>query len=91
MNPSEAILTVLTGMESKIPKAEGGVIAITKDGNVGFNWNSDQLARAYVKKNEMTIHYGVNRGEDFTQPFEGENKHIENISMRTIYLVHVQI
>jgi len=60
---------VLNGMKEKIPGSEGGVIAITKDGQLGYQWISKQMAWAYVKKSEMTIHFGVNRGEDFIQPF----------------------
>ncbi|ODM89428.1 Isoaspartyl peptidase/L-asparaginase [Orchesella cincta] len=61
-NASEAILTVLNGMTEKIPGASGGCIAITKDGEIGFQWNSEHLAWAYVKGTERVIHYGVERG-----------------------------
>ncbi len=88
MDPFDAILTVLNGMSSKIPDADGGAIAITKDGTIGFNWNSEQMGWAYVKKSEMTIHYGVNRGEDFTQPFDNTttiNNPIKCTQFQTCY------
>ncbi|CAL8139216.1 unnamed protein product [Orchesella dallaii] len=69
VNASEAILTVLNGMTNKIPGTSGGCIAITKDGEIGFQWNSEHLAWAYVKGSNMTIHYGVEKGEDQTTPF----------------------
>lgn len=87
MDPSDAILTVLNGMSSKIPNADGGAIAITKDGIIGFNWNSEQMGWAYVKKSEMSIHYGVNRGDDFTQPFDNTtiSKPIKCTKFETCY------
>jgi hypothetical protein len=55
-------------MAERIPDADGGVIAISKDGDIGFGWNSEQMAWAYSKG--VDIHFGVNRGEDFVEPLD---------------------
>jgi len=67
-SPSEAILSVLNAMSEKIPETDGGAIAITKDGTIGFEWNSKQMAWAYAKNS--VVHYGVEKGEDISIPFE---------------------
>lgn len=66
---SNGILAVLNGMTEKVSGSEGGCIVIHKSGQLGFNWNSEQMAWSYVKGSEAIIHYGVNRGEDFTEHF----------------------
>lgn len=48
---------------------DGGVVAIDKDGNVGIAFSSEQMSWAYQK--EKTVHYGINRGDDFE--FDVEN------------------
>jgi hypothetical protein len=71
MNATTAINTVLSNMANRIKDADGGVIAIPKDGEIGFGWNSEQMAWAYYSSQEGSdgnIHYGVDRGEDLTAP-----------------------
>lgn len=67
-NATHAINTVLKGMADRIPDADGGVIAITKNGDVGYAWNSEQMAWAYTKG--VDIHYGVERGEELIEPLD---------------------
>lgn len=69
LEPTEAIDKVLGEMTNRIPEADGGAIVISKDGKVGFGWNSVQMAWAYGQG--KTVHYGVDRGEDETVPIEG--------------------
>jgi hypothetical protein len=57
-------------MAARIPESDGGAIAISKSGNVGFGWNSEQMAWAYSRG--VDIHYGVNRGEDLIEPLSNE-------------------
>ncbi|XP_021955564.1 isoaspartyl peptidase/L-asparaginase isoform X2 [Folsomia candida] len=68
MNASMSISTVLSGMASRIQDADGGAIAIGKNGDIGFEWNSEQMAWAYSKG--VDIHYGVDRGEDINVPLD---------------------
>ena len=68
MEVNEAIRQSLTFMASKIPDADGGVIGISRDGNVGFQFNSRRMAWAYGRGNEL--HYGIERGEDFVEPLQ---------------------
>lgn len=44
---------------------DGGAISINKEGQIGINFNSNRLAWAYIKDNQL--HKGCNRGEDFIQ------------------------
>ncbi len=44
-------------------KGEGGVIAISKEGEMGIGFNSDQMSWAYAR--DGILHYGVDVGEDF--------------------------
>ncbi|CAG7721431.1 unnamed protein product [Allacma fusca] len=63
---STAISAGLQFMTDKIPEADGGVIAITKTGEVGFQFNSHRMSWAYVQNNEL--HYGIEHGEDNIEP-----------------------
>jgi len=68
IHPTDAILSVLTKMTEKIPNADGGVIGISKDGTVGFNWNSEQMAWAYIQTD--VIHAGIQKtGMNYTEPW----------------------
>lgn len=53
-------------MASRIPEADGGAIVITKDREIGYGWNSEQMAWAWSRGSD--IHYGVDIGEDLIVP-----------------------
>jgi len=63
---SDAIGEGLAYMTEKIPDADGGAIAITKQGEVGFQFNSHRMAWAYAKNDEL--HFGIEHGEDNIEP-----------------------
>lgn len=65
--PSDAINEALKFMSSHIPDADGGVIAIDKDAQVGYGFNSRRMAWAYVQNGQL--HYGIEHGEDNVEPF----------------------
>ena len=44
---------------------DGGAISISASGEIGIGWNSNQMAWAYGR--EGSLHYGVNKGEDFVE------------------------
>ncbi|ODM95470.1 putative isoaspartyl peptidase/L-asparaginase [Orchesella cincta] len=67
--PNEACLSALNFMTSRIPEGDGGAIVITKNGEVGYNFNSNKMAWAYIKGDENVIHYGIEKGDDFTVPY----------------------
>ncbi|CAL8088831.1 unnamed protein product [Orchesella dallaii] len=67
--PNQACLSALEFMTSRIPEGDGGAIVLTKDGEVGFNFNSNQMSWAYIKQDENVIHYGIEKGDDFTVPY----------------------
>jgi L-asparaginase / beta-aspartyl-peptidase len=45
----------------------GGVIVISNQADVGFHFTSKRMAWAYVKDDQL--HYGINAGEDFVEPY----------------------
>jgi len=53
MNASEAVLTALTKMSERIGEGDGGAIVVTKDGEVGFNFNSKNMGWAFIKGNQL--------------------------------------
>ena len=61
---SKVIRKVMEDMTAKVG-GDGGGVAISKDGEIGVEWNSERMGWAYAK--EGKIHSGVNRGEDFVE------------------------
>jgi hypothetical protein len=55
-------------MAERIPTADGGVIVISKTGEVGYSFNSNRMAWAYAK-NDGEIHFGINKGDDLVEEF----------------------
>jgi hypothetical protein len=55
-------------MAERIPTADGGVIVISKTGEVGYSFNSNRMAWAYAK-NDGEIHFGINKGDDHVEEF----------------------
>lgn len=53
-------------MTSRIPEGDGGAVLITREGEVGYNFNSKQMAWAYIKEDENLVHYGIEQEDDFT-------------------------
>jgi len=64
LSAQEASQAALDYMKSRVG-GEGGLIAVDKQGDIGIQWNSQQMAWAYAKAG--LIHYGLNRGEDFVE------------------------
>ena len=64
MGGSEAITAALDFMVGRVG-GDGGAVAISREGEVGVEWNSERMAWAYVR--EGVLHYGCNRGEDFQE------------------------
>lgn len=48
---------------------DGGVIGVDKNGNIAIGFSSDQMSWAYQQK-DNEIHYGINRGVNFTYNIE---------------------
>jgi beta-aspartyl-peptidase (threonine type) len=44
---------------------DGGGIALTKEGEVGIEWNSKRMAWAFIKEDKL--HFGCNRAEHFVE------------------------
>ena len=63
-SPNGAITEALATMTTRVG-GDGGVIAISPQGEVGIEWNSEQMSWAWGR--EGLLHYGVNRGEDFVE------------------------
>lgn len=64
MEANQAIDEALTYMTGRVG-GDGGVIALSPNGNVGIGWNSNQMSWAYGREGQL--HYGVNPGEDFVE------------------------
>ena len=63
----EVIKQVLDDMTQKVG-GDGGGIAITPDGKIGVDWNSERMAWAYVSEDDNgKLHFGCNRGEHFVE------------------------
>lgn len=66
-NPGQACLSALEYMTSKIPEGDGGAIVITSLGEIGYNFNSKTMSWAYIKQGEDVLHFGIEKGDDFTE------------------------
>lgn len=64
--PNDACLMALEYMTSKMPEGDGGAIVITKSGEIGYDFNSPQMAWAYIREDDDKLHYGIEKGDDFT-------------------------
>lgn len=64
---SEAVRQALDLMTDRVG-GDGGGIIITKDGDIGIEWNSFRMAWAFVR--DGILHYGCNRGEHFQEKLE---------------------
>ena len=60
----EAVTEALEWMKRKVG-GHGGVISIDKFGQLGIEWNSEVMAWAWAR--EDTLHYGIERGDDFVE------------------------
>ena len=67
-SPTEAGRLALESMAARIPGADGGVIVISKDGVVGYSFNSRRMAWAYAQ-NDSLIHFGIDHEDDFVEDF----------------------
>lgn len=52
-------------MTSRIPEGDGGAILITNTGQIGYDFNSREMAWAYIQDG-VTLHYGIAKGDHFT-------------------------
>ena len=62
--PQEAVQEALELMKLRV-RGEGGVIAVDKYGQLGFDWNSQMMAWAWGRGGKL--HYGIERGDDFVE------------------------
>lgn len=44
-------------------KGHGGVVTVSKDGDIGKHFTTERMAWAWIKAGKL--HYGLNCGEDF--------------------------
>ena len=73
LNPSEAGAEALARMASIIPEADGGVIVISKTGEVGYAWNSNRMAWAFTNTtsadSNQLVYFGIDHGIVLGEPF----------------------
>lgn len=54
-------------MALKIPEARiAGAILISGSGEIGYNFTSEAMIWSYVKQGAGVLHYGMEKGDDFT-------------------------
>ena len=64
LETQEAVQEALYYMKTKVG-GNGGVIAIDRKGQVGIDWNSEMMAWAWGRHEEL--HYGIQRGEEYVE------------------------
>lgn len=66
MSAQEAADRSLQYMEERVGGL-GGMIGITKGGDVGVGLSMKAMSYAYIKLSEDKLHWGVEKGEDFLE------------------------
>lgn len=62
MSAQRASEVALQKMADRV-KGHGGVVTVSKDGDIGKHFTTERMAWAWIKAGKL--HYGLNCGEDF--------------------------
>lgn len=62
MSAQKASEVALQKMADRV-KGHGGVVTVSKDGDIGKHFTTERMAWAWIKAGKL--HYGLNCGEDF--------------------------